>query len=229
MVHYNSERSRADAKETAQLVEAQGARATLVAGDLTQTGTPKRLFDQTFDTFGRMDILINNAGMIIKKPIGDITEEDFDTISALNAKAPFLCMQEAARRMSDNRRIVNIGTSLLGMSIPFYGIYASSKASLEHFSRDLALQLRDRGITVNTVAPGSLDTPFFYAAETPESVAFVKQVTGGLGRVADVVPLAEFLVSSGRALADRPDTVRQWKPAHAMMRTIFIDGGTVAC
>ncbi len=106
---------------------------------------------------------------------------------------------------------MNIATSILGMSAPFYGIYAGSKASLEHFSRDLGQQLRGRRITVNTVAPGALDTPFFYAAESAESIAFIKQMTGGLGAVQDVVPLVEFLVSPA---------------AHWLTgQTIFINGG----
>jgi NAD(P)-dependent dehydrogenase (short-subunit alcohol dehydrogenase family) len=120
-------------------------------------------------------------------------------------------MQAAAKDMSDGGRIVNIGTSILGMSIPFYGLYGASKASLEHFSRDLAHQLKGRRITVNTVAPGSIDTSFFYAAETPESVAFIKQMAGGLGTVQDVVPVVEFLVSPGS----------QWLTG----QTIFVNGG----
>jgi NAD(P)-dependent dehydrogenase (short-subunit alcohol dehydrogenase family) len=211
VVHYNAAASRADAEETERLVREQGSRATLVAGDLTDTATPARLFDQAIDAFGGVDILINNAGIILKKPIGEITERDFDTSYAINAKAPFLCMQHAARRMRDGGRIINIGTSVLGMSIPFYGVYAGSKASMEHLSRDLAHQLRGRGITVNTIAPGALDTPFFYAAESPESVAFVKQMTGGLGSVHDVVPLVEFLASPGS----------QWLTG----QILFVNGG----
>jgi NAD(P)-dependent dehydrogenase (short-subunit alcohol dehydrogenase family) len=211
VVHYSGDRARADAEETARRIDAQGSRSTLVAGDFTDAAAPQRLFDAALQGFGRVDILINNAGRIIKKPVGEIRESDFDAVFAVNAKAPFLCMQAAAQHMSDGGRIVNIGTSILGMSIPFYGLYGASKASLEHFSRDLAHQLKGRGITVNTVAPGSIDTPFFYAAETSESVAFIKQVTGGLGTVQDVVPVVEFLVSAGS----------QWLTG----QTIFVNGG----
>jgi NAD(P)-dependent dehydrogenase (short-subunit alcohol dehydrogenase family) len=214
VVHYSGERARADAEETSRLVDAQGTRATLVSGDLTEAATPRRLFDATLEAFGRVDILINNAGVIMKKPIAQISEADFDSVYAVNAKAPFLCMQAAAKDMSDGGRIVNIGTSILGMSIPYYGLYAASKASLEHFSRDLAHQLKERRITVNTVAPGSIDTSFFYAAETSESVAFIKQMTGGLGTVQDIVPVVEFLVSPGS----------QWLTG----QTIFVNGGLLA-
>jgi NAD(P)-dependent dehydrogenase (short-subunit alcohol dehydrogenase family) len=103
-------------------------------------------------------------------------------------------MRAAATRMSDGGRIVNIGTSILGCTFPFYGIYAASKASLEHMTRALAKELAVRRISVNTVAPGALDTEFFYNGETPESAAAIKQFTGGLGAVEDVVPLIEYLV-----------------------------------
>jgi NAD(P)-dependent dehydrogenase (short-subunit alcohol dehydrogenase family) len=211
VVHYHSPGSKEDAEETARLVQEQDARAVLVSGDLAAAVTAKRLFDEAANAFKRVDILINSAGLIIKKPFTEISESDFDRIYAINAKGPFFCMQEAARRLNDGGRIINIGTSLLGASYPFYAIYAGSKASLEHFSRDLALQLRSRQITVNTIAPGALDTPFFYAAETPDSIAFTKQMTGGLGKVDDVAPVVEFLASPGA----------HWVTG----QTIFVNGG----
>jgi NAD(P)-dependent dehydrogenase (short-subunit alcohol dehydrogenase family) len=213
VVHFHAEHARQDAEETARLVRAAGARAAMLMGDLTSTATVQQTFEAALSSFGRVDILVNNAGAILKKPVADITEAEFDRLHAVNAKAPFLLMQAAAKHMSDGGRIINIGTSILGMSIPFYGVYAGSKAFLEHFSRDLAQQLKGRGITVNTVAPGSIDTPFFHAAETPESVAFIEQMTGGLGSVGGVVPVVEFLASAGS----------QWLTG----QTIFVNGGLV--
>lgn len=143
----------------------------------------------------------------------EITETDYDTIFAINAKSVFFSMQEAAKRMNDGGRIVNIGTSILGMSTGNYSIYAGSKAPIEHFTRALAKEVSNRDIAVNTIAPGALDTSFFYPAETPESVQMIKQWTGGLGHVEDVVPLVEFLVSPGA----------KWLTG----QTIFINGGAV--
>jgi NAD(P)-dependent dehydrogenase (short-subunit alcohol dehydrogenase family) len=152
--------------------------------------------------------------VIIKKPFVEISDQDFERAFAINARAPFLLMRAAASRMSDGGRIVNIGTSILGCSFPFYSVYAASKASLEHYGRGLAKELAPRGITVNTVAPGALDTPFFYAAETEESVNAIRQFTGGLGTVDDVVPTVEFLVSPGA----------RWFSG----QTLFVNGGFVA-
>jgi NAD(P)-dependent dehydrogenase (short-subunit alcohol dehydrogenase family) len=211
VVHHSGDKSQAEAAETTAMARAAGVEAEAVAADLSDSKQVRRLLERLMERFGRFDVLINNAGMIIKKPFAEISEEEYDRIFAVNAKAPFLCMQEAARQMSDGGRVVNIGTSILGMSIPFYSVYVSSKSPLEHFSRTLGKELSAREITVNTVAPGSLNTDFFYSAETPESVAMIKQMTGGLGEVTDIVPVVEFLVSP-RA---------RWITG----QTIFVNGG----
>lgn len=105
-------------------------------------------------------------------------------------------------------------TSILACSFPFYSVYAASKATLEHFSRGLAKELAGRRITVNSIAPGALDTPFFYGGETKESADMIKQFTGGLGAVTDVVPLVEYLVSPGAG----------WMSG----QTVFINGAFAA-
>jgi NAD(P)-dependent dehydrogenase (short-subunit alcohol dehydrogenase family) len=180
------------------------------------TAVVKRLFDETISAFGRVDIVINNAGVVIKKPFVEITEEDFDRSFGINAKAAFFVMQEAARRISDHGRIINMGTTILGATIPFYSVYAGAKATLEDFTRSLAREIGHRGVTVNTVAPGPVDDVFYHGAETPESVARATQasVAGRLGHVEDIVPLIEFLAS--------PDS--QWITA----QTLFINGGYLA-
>jgi NAD(P)-dependent dehydrogenase (short-subunit alcohol dehydrogenase family) len=211
VVHYKGEKSRTEAEETASLVRNAGGTAELISADLTNSGQLRKVFARALERFGRLDVLVNNAAIIIKKLFADISEAEYDHIFAINAKAPFLCMQEAARLMSDYGRIINIGTGILGMSIPAYSVYAGSKAPLEHFTRTLAKEATARGITVNTIAPGSLNTPFFYGGETPESVAMIKQMTGGLGEVSDIVPIVEFLASPGA----------QWVTG----QTIFVNGG----
>ena len=213
VVHYHTERSRADADETVRLAKEQGARTILVSGDLTDLTVIKRMFDETFTAFGRVDIVINNAGAIVKKPLAEVTEEEFDRCFGINAKAPFFIMQEAARRMSDGGRIINIGTSLLAATTANYSAYAGSKAPMEHFTRALAKEIGKRGITVNCVAPGPVDTPFFHGPETPESTARAASgsVAGRLGKVDDIVPVVEFLASPRS----------QWITA----QTIFVNGG----
>lgn len=215
-VHYHGATSQSDAEETARLVHVQGRRALVIGGNLADLATVKRLFDETLSAFGRVDIVVNNAGVVIKKPFMDISEEDFDRSFNINAKAAFFVMQEAARRIADHGRIINMGTTILGATIPFYSVYAGAKAALEDFTRSLAKEIGQRGVTVNVVAPGPIDTTFYHGAETPESVARATQasVAGRLGHVEDIVPLIEFLAS--------PQS--QWITA----QTLFINGGYLA-
>ncbi|MGI0117878.1 SDR family oxidoreductase [Zooshikella sp. RANM57] len=197
VVHYHSNSAAAEAEETARLVKEQGKRALLVQGDLANPQVVEGIFKDTLQTFGRIDIVINNAGMIIKKPLVDYSEEDFDHSFAINTKAPFLVMQQAARHLQDGGRIINMGTSLLAAFTGFYSVYAGSKAPLEDFSHALAKEIGSRGITVNTVAPGPINTPFFHGEENEQTVAYLKSasVTGRLGQVEDIVPMIEFLAS----------------------------------
>jgi NAD(P)-dependent dehydrogenase (short-subunit alcohol dehydrogenase family) len=216
VIHHHSERSAAQAKEAAALVHANGRRAHVVVGDLARPNVVREVFDSAQSVFSRLDIVINNAGLVIKKPLVEVTEAEFDRSFGINAKAAFFVMQEAARRLENGGRIINMGTTILGATIPNYSVYAGAKAPLEAFTRALAKEIGGRGITVNVVAPGPIDTPFYHGAETPDSVAraTTASVAGRLGHVDDVVPLIEFLAS--------PQS--QWITA----QTLFINGGYLA-
>ncbi|HUJ60223.1 MAG TPA: SDR family oxidoreductase [Kofleriaceae bacterium] len=216
VVHHRGAGSAGDAAETARQVEAAGGRALIVAGDLAQVAAIRDLFDAALAAFGRIDVVINNAGMIVKKPIVEITEDDYDRSFAINARAAFFVMQEAARRIADGGRIINIGTTLLAATTAGYGVYAGSKAPLEDFTRALAREVGARGITVNTIAPGPLDTPFYHAQESPQAVAYATHasVANRLGLPSDIVPVVAFLASPGA----------QWLTA----QTVFVNGGYLA-
>jgi len=110
-VHHHGTASKSDAEETARLVREHGTRTIIVDGDLTDTKVVKHLFEATLGAFGRVDIVINNAGLVIKKPFTDISEAEFDRSFGINAKAAFFVMQEAARCIADNGRIINMGTT----------------------------------------------------------------------------------------------------------------------
>jgi NAD(P)-dependent dehydrogenase (short-subunit alcohol dehydrogenase family) len=158
VVHYNDPNKKSEADDTAAKIQENGSKAIVEQADLTKTSEIKKLFDQTMKEFGRLDILINTAGAVLKKPFVDITEEEYDRMFAINAKAAFFCMQEAAKRMADNGRIINMETSLVGATTPYYSAYAGSKAPLEDFTRALAKEIGNRGITVNNIAAGPLNT-----------------------------------------------------------------------
>ena len=213
VVHYHRETTRNQAEETAKLVEDQGAKAALVSGDLGKAETVKQTFDTAFENFGRLDILVNNAGAIVKKAIAEVTDEELERMININTRGTFYCMREAARRIADNGRIINIGTSLLAGMTPNYSAYAGTKATMEEITRMGARELGDRGITVNTISPGPVDTPFFHSQENPEITKFAAKlsVAGRLGQISDIVPLVEFLALPSS----------QWITG----QTIWINGG----
>ncbi len=215
-VHYHGEASRGEAEETAAEIKHHGSEPLLFSADLTQVADVARLFDAVDKTFGQLDIVVNTVGKVVKKPFVEITEADFDQSFAINSKAAFFCMQEAAKRIADNGRIINIGTTLQAATTGLYAIYAGSKAPLEHFTRALAKEIGHRGITVNTVAPGPLNTSFFYPVESAESKAFLSGMSpqNRLGEIDEITPLIEFLVSPGGS----------WVTA----QTLFINGGFIA-
>ncbi len=203
-IHYNSPASAADAEATASTVRAAGAQAVTLQGDLTSAAAIEKLFADTVAAVGRPDIAINTVGKVLKKPLVDISEAEYDEMSAVNAKSAFFFLKEAGKQLNDNGKVCTIVTSLLGAFTPFYASYAGTKAPVEHFTRAAAKEFGARGISVTAVGPGPMDTPFFYPAEGEEAVAYHKTAAAlspfsptGLTDIHDVVPFIRHLVSDG--------------------------------
>ncbi|MBO1111677.1 SDR family oxidoreductase [Bordetella petrii] len=201
-VHYNSASSRDAAEATVAAVQASGARGVALQADLTTAGAVEKLFADTAAAVGRPDIAINTVGKVLKKPFTEITEAEYDEMAAINSKSAFFFLKEAGRHVNDNGKIVTLVTSLLGAFTPFYAAYAGTKAPVEHYTRAAAKEFGARGISVNAVGPGPMDTPFFYPAESDEAVAYHKTAAAlsafsptGLTHIEDVVPFIRHLVS----------------------------------
>ncbi|MDR2297437.1 MAG: SDR family oxidoreductase [Comamonas sp.] len=204
VIHYNSASSRADAEATVAAVQAAGAWAVALQGDLTSATAVERLFTDAVAAVGRPDIAINTVGKVLKKPLLEISEAEYDEMSAVNSKAAFFFLKEAGRHVNDNGKIVTLVTSLLGAFTPFYSSYAGTKAPVEHFTRAAAKEFGARGISVTAVGPGPMDTPFFYGQEGADAVAYHKTAAAlspfspsGLTHIEDVVPFIRHLVSDG--------------------------------
>ena len=203
-VHYHSASAQADAEATVAAIEATGARAVALRGDLSRAGAVEKLFADTIAAVGRPDIAINTVGKVLKKPLAEISEAEYDEMAAVNAKAAFFFLKEAGRHVNDNGKICTLVTSLLGAFTPFYAAYAGSKAPVEHYTRAAAKEFGARGISVTAVGPGPMDTPFFYPAEGADAVAYHKSAAAlspfsktGLTDIEDVVPFIRHLVSDG--------------------------------
>ncbi|WP_407977041.1 SDR family oxidoreductase [Brucella pseudogrignonensis] len=203
-IHYHDASAMSEAQQTVAAIKACGANAVALHGDLRTAAAVETLFAETISAIGRPDIAINTVGKVLKKPILEITEADYDALSAINAKAAFFFIKEAGRHLQDNGKLVTIVTSLLGAFTSFYAGYAGTKAPVEHFTRAAAKEFGDRGISVTAIGPGPMDTPFFYPAEGADAVAYHKTAAAlsnfsktGLTDIADIVPYIRFMVSDG--------------------------------
>lgn len=193
IVNYNTSENLA--QEVVSAIVARGGQALALQADISKLSEVRRLFQEAEDHLGKLDILINNAGIGYLRPTAEITEEEFDRQFALNTKGTFFALQEAARRMRDGGRIVSLSTGATIAITPGFGAYAGSKAAVEQFSLALAKELGPRGITVNTVLPGIVDTGNLVFPD--EVIAQLIQQTslGRLGQPRDIADIVAFLVS----------------------------------
>jgi 3-oxoacyl-[acyl-carrier protein] reductase len=154
---YASGQQKAD--EVVRAIEAAGARAVAIRADGADAAAVKRAVDQTVHTLGRLDVLVNNAGVLVMAPLDQFSLADFDHMVAVNVRAVFVAAQAAARHMGEGGRIITIG-SVNADRMPFAGgsVYAMTKAAVAGLTRGLARDLGPRGITVNNIQPGPIET-----------------------------------------------------------------------
>ncbi len=184
--------------DTAKSVAAEiGAGALAVKCDVSQTPDVEAMVEAAVKRFGRLDILVNNAGRARGGPVSRMSDEDWDSVFAVNLRGTFLCSRAALSRMIPQRSGVIINTaSGLGMrpGPPGTAAYGASKAAVIHFTQSLAGEVARYGIRVNAFTPGVTDTPFWRAFRTEEDIerAFKE---GGVGQPGDLVPTVVWLAS----------------------------------
>ncbi|MFJ9416113.1 SDR family oxidoreductase [Streptomyces sp. NPDC101227] len=199
-VHYG--RDETAAKETVSAIEAAGGRAFAVRAELGVPGGAEALWAAFDEEADGLDILVNNAGINkavdgTLKRVGEVTEEDFDRLFAVNTKAPFFLVQRGLTRLRDGGRIVNVSTGLThGAAKPELIAYAMSKGAIDVFTSTLAKDLGGRGITVNAVAPGAVDTDMNAGWLRGEGNSGAREALGAispLGRVADPTDIGDIV------------------------------------
>ncbi|WKN44832.1 SDR family oxidoreductase [Tunicatimonas pelagia] len=198
VVHHHLPPTQDQAEETAKLCQKHGAKTAIAVGDLGQADNVKKLFDIAENQLGGVDIVVHSAGAIEKAPIAEITDEQFERVMNINFRGTFLVLREAAKRIRDEGRIINISSSITAGQTPNYGVYAGSKAGLEQMAMALSNELGPRRITVNNVAPGPLDNSFFHGEENPQSVEYATNMAPlkRLGKEDDIVPVVAMLATS---------------------------------
>jgi 3-oxoacyl-[acyl-carrier protein] reductase len=193
VVNYAKGREAAEAIVAA--LAASGSRAISVAADIGDPAGMATLFDAAERAFGGTDILVNNAGVMELSTIAKVTDESFERMISVNLGGVFRGLREGAGRLRDGGRIISFSSSVVGMYQPGYGVYAATKAAVEAMTHVLAKELGSRGITVNAVAPGPVETELFMAGK---SEALVKTIVGmnpfgRLGQPDDIARVVSFL------------------------------------
>ncbi|KOU67594.1 short-chain dehydrogenase [Streptomyces sp. MMG1533] len=197
-VHYG--RNEAAAKETVAAIEEAGGSAFTIGVELGRPGDAEALWEEFDRHADGLDILVNNAGIGTSAPFGEIDEEEYDRVFAVNVKAPHFITQQGASRLRDGGRVVNISSGLARNAVmPEKMAYAMTKAALDVFTRDLSKVLGPRGITVNTVAPGIVDTDvnadWLRAGDEARAGAAAISALGRVGTPGDVADVVAFLAS----------------------------------
>jgi NAD(P)-dependent dehydrogenase (short-subunit alcohol dehydrogenase family) len=203
VAHYAQNHSAA--REVLEEISSDGGRCITIAADLRSHRGIERFF-QTLDdelqraTGGReFDVLVNNAGIALEAPIGDTAESAFDDVFSINVKAPFFVAQHALARLRDGGRIINLSSALSRFASPSHVAYSMTKGAIDTMTRVLARELGPRGITVNAIAPGIIDTDMNAAwLQTADGAAVASSVAalGRAGRPSEVADVAAFLASA---------------------------------
>jgi 3-oxoacyl-[acyl-carrier protein] reductase len=178
-----------------------GGEAVAVKADVGKADEVKTLFDATIAQFGKLDILINNAGISILKRVQDTTDDDFDRSFNINVKGVFLTLREAATRLENGGRIINLSAAVTRFMMPTYGTYSGTKAAVEQLTRVFAKEVGHRGITVNSIAPGPTNTELYRDSHTEEAIKQAASMSpfGRIGEPQDIARVVLFLVSDEAA------------------------------
>lgn len=196
VVNYAGNRREAD--QVVERIAAAGGEAIALQADVSDPAAVQRLFEAVESRFGGVDVLVNNAGIMKLAPLADSDDALFDSQVAINLKGTFNTLRQAARRLRDGGRIVNLSTSVVGLKLENYGVYAATKAAVETLTAVLSKELRGRSITVNAVAPGPTATDLFLNGKSPELIDRMAKMNPleRLGTPGDIANVVAFLAGA---------------------------------
>ena len=194
VVNFSS--SEETAKSVVTEILQSGGQAIAIKADVSKSEDVKRLFQKTIEKFEKIDVLINNAGIAIYKLIKDTTDEDFDRIFDVNVKGVFNTMREASTLLGDNGRIINFSSSVTRLMLPTYGTYSATKSAVEQLTRVFAKEVGTKGITVNSISPGPVNTELFKQGKNEEVIKRLASMSAfnRIGEPEDIAKIVLFLV-----------------------------------
>ena len=194
-VALNYASSSAEANKLVAELSQAGVKAIAVQGDVSRADDVRRMFETVERQLGKIDVLVNNAGILKTVPLAQTTDELFAQTFAINVGGVFNTLREAATRINDGGRIINLSSTTLALNLPGYSIYNGTKAAVEAFSRVFAKELRGSRITVNCVAPGPVATDLFLNGKTEEQIQQFSKMPPleRLGQPDDIANVVGFL------------------------------------
>ncbi|MEI3801800.1 MULTISPECIES: SDR family oxidoreductase [unclassified Chitinophaga] len=183
------------AQQVVEDIKQQGGDAIALQADVSKSEEVKALFDAAIAHYGRIDVLVNNAGIMITKLIKDTTDEEFTRQFDINVKGTFNTMREAATRLADKGSIINFSTSVNRIMLPGYGTYVATKAAVEQLTRVFSKEVGARGINVNSVSPGPTNTELFTNGKSEELIARLASLSAfnRIGEPNDIAQVVVFL------------------------------------
>lgn len=212
----------AECQKVVEEIKNNGGEAIALKMDVSNKAEVDQAFDEAVKQFGRLDVLVNNAGIYSPKPFMEMTEEEFDKTIDINLKGEFLCAQRAAKEMAKNNwgRIINIASvasGQVGVGIAGGAHYTASKGGIIGMTETLTIELAPLGITVNVIAPGAIDTPMVQAAQMPKEAMdglLARVPLKRMGRSEEISAAVVFLASE--------------EASYVTGATLHVDGGWLA-
>lgn len=162
--------NQAEALAVVATIEQAGGQAVAVQADISKPADVKRLFAEALTHFGRLDVLVNNAGIMTLSPLQDTSDEDFQRTMDINVKGVFNTLREAATQLSEGGSIINFSSSVTRLMLPTYALYCASKGAVEQLTRVFAKEMGSRRIRVNSISPGPVNTELFSKGKPQEVI-----------------------------------------------------------
>lgn len=194
-VGINYASSAAEAEALADEIRQAGGRALAVRADVSRAAEVRAMFEAVEAGLGRIDVLVNSAGVLQVQPLADSSDELYDQTFGINTRGTFNTLREAGARLADGGSIVNVSSTTVALNLPGYAVYIGSKAAVESFTQVFAKELRGRRITVNAVAPGPVATALFLKGKSPELIEHYAKMPPleRLGQPEDISGVVSFL------------------------------------
>ena len=185
------------AEQTVNEIKQQGGDAIALQADVSKAEEVKALFDNAIAHYGKIDVLVNNAGIMITKLLKDTTDEDFTRQFDINVRGTFNTLREAATKLANNGSVINFSSTTTRVMMPAYGTYVASKAAVEQLTRIFAKEVGARGINVNTVSPGPTNTELFTKGKPQEVIDRLASLSAfnRIGEPEDIAKIVAFLAS----------------------------------